>query len=573
MAEYIVTEAEASDNDLSETESLHLSDIDFIDDEPIPDDKSPPYKRLCDSVEKIQLLPSTSTSSATEINSKRKLLDEWRDFTSSPVVRRLFPEKLPGSVTEDGMITYNVQDDVSVSIEELLDNTEELPRDLVLTPAQEKSKQERDLRSRFVYFTQSQHTNGLQGKFSELHKTMKSTKTMQKIWAVFCKCPQERRTVHNTFTSTTTTTGQTSHLALEALLARDCDRIRGCSDRKYCYYLLQYSKGQRSIAGLLRLLNSVGVEHALFGVPLFKRPLTRDFLQKLTTALSVDTDVTFLLEEDNETILKETYTFSMEELLTFCEDTEPDTVQQLIHRYTNLAKQGDTNALAWRNSTNCLNIAKNAYAMWKNNVQGEELDLSLTEYIHKKLENHERGNWVNVDKLLRYQGIEPLWFLNCFRKWLRGPIKGNTIVLQGPGNSGKSMLQDSIIKLLGGVFLSWHHDNQYWKSPVLGARFACIDDLTQKGWVNLDETERRALDGGTITVNKKFTQPTEVKFPPLMITTNCSLEDERFEFLRNRLTRFSFTKCVLDSAGAPKIKVTEADVCDWILKYKDTLDL
>lgn len=564
MAELLDTEAEVQ-GDASEDEDDEFNDLfdteendDFLDNTEFTE--SPPFKKLCDSAEKLML----NNPLIRGLTCTREL------FASGS----LDPNKCINAEVSNGMLTYDVEESESLAIEANVENSE-LPIEgtVIDDPDLREEQLQRDLKKSFVYFSQDLHPSKFQGKFLELHKMMKSQKTMQKIWAVFCRNPPVQQLHEGSWQSTKKVLERRSHISVEAVLSNDCDRIRGCSTKSHCYYLLQYTKGQRSMNGLMSILKHVGVENALIGVPYFKQPLTRTFLQAITTPLHVERDVTFLQEEDNEDFVKQSFTFRMEELITFCEDDEPDTIEQLISRYSNLAKQGDPNAIAWRNSTNCLGIARNAFQLWQSTMQGAELDLTLSEFIMKRCSEFPNGDWKNMTRLLLFHGILDADFCNKLRKWLRGDIKHNVIVFQGPGNTGKSMITDAIIKLLNGAFLSWHGDNQYWKSPALGCRFCCLDDLTKQGWENLDATERRTLDGGTITINKKFHQPTKTKFPPMIITTNKELDEEKYEFLRNRLTWFFFKKVLPQVAGKRPILVSSADVADWILKYKDCLDL
>nr|WFF64102.1 MAG: E1 protein [Betta papillomavirus 1] len=545
MAAFLDTMAEVdNDSDGEELEALFSesptkSDEEFIDDTSITE--SPPLKKLCDDM-KLMCSPSKS---------KRNL--------------QLDINKLEGaSLSAEGIVEYpSTSEELSTQLYDICQNQTE--RECVIeTPNLVKDDKLKKLKHAFPFFSQSVSADQLQGQWFELHKTMKSEKTMQKVWAVYCEMPWVKRGHKN----------ERCHVGVEAVLANDADKIRGAAKGKHCYYLLQYEKGQRSIKGLKKLLESVGVYDALYGVPLCKQPKACKYLRDMTTALSEDTDVTFLTDDQLEDVVVRNTTFSMEELIAFCEDNQPATLQQLISRYTALAKMGDLNALAWRNMTTCFNSARTAFMMWQQTKQGEELDLTLSEFLEKKITEHESegGCHNKVRKLLALHRINEINFLNTLRKWLRGDSKANVIVLQGPGNTGKSMFTHSFMTFLGGAFLSWHADNQYWKSPVLGTRYCCIDDLTEKGWINLDETERRALDGGIITVNKKFHQPTEVKFPPCIITTNCTLEHIRYDFLKNRLSWLPFQHIISTPTG-PKVVITPSDWAAYFKVYKDSLDI
>ncbi|AXH77350.1 MAG: E1 protein [Lutjanus campechanus-associated papillomavirus 1] len=557
--EFIDTMAECSDSGgEEEQEVLTVEDESFIDNTQYCE--SPPrklLKQLCESLEKSSL---------------EKKYAKYDQPGPSVSKRVLFPERHVETQEDSGMLTY---DELSMrdnyEINELV-NTETLFEEEFIAPVVEvqgtlsAQTLEQKLRTSYYHFTAASSPDKIGVRWNDVHKGMKSPKTMQKIWSIFVERPVEVRRNHPNC-------GKRSHVPLEALLCNDAALLRASSTPHHVYYLLEYTDSQRSIKGLQKLLKAVGIEHCLFGVPYFKQPLTRTFLRDSTTPLDVKRDVSFLADIEDEKYIKQSYQFNMEELISYCESSEPETVQQLIYRYTSEAKHGDPNAIAWRNTTSCMNHAKNAFSMWKSTVQGEMLDLSLSDYILHRISENEGGDAAKVRRLFTIQGILEIDFLNTLRKWLVGQHKYNVIVLVGPGNTGKSLFTEALMKCLGGAFLSWHKDNQYWKSPILGSRFCCIDDITLAGWKNLDECERRALDGGIVTINKKFTQPTEVKFPPCLITTNTILTDADFSFLKNRLVWYTFDKVLVTRDGLAEAAVSTADCAAWLLLNRNTLDL
>ncbi|AXH75397.1 MAG: E1 protein [Melanogrammus aeglefinus-associated papillomavirus 1] len=426
------------------------------------------------------------------------------------------------------------------------------------------------LKKSFMSFSVFRQSEGfLQEKkgprWGDLAKPMKSDKTMQKHWIVFFKIPLNGKK-----------TGPTRNLVtVETLLEKDSEGIRSKSNSTFACFLLEYRVKSRSKSGLVKLLAQANITSALIGVPFLKKPLVRDYVREYMTVLDEDVnrDIQLLhLNQDGKSVTK----FNPEEMILYCEEHEPKSVEILISNYRTEAQGGNDNAQAWVELCSAYNNAQTCFKMWKATVKGKQMQLSLTDYIAERSDMYSNGNAINMRKLLVYQGINELVFTNTVRKWLQGKPKQNILCFVGPGSSGKSMLAEAMNVYLDGCVLAVNEHNTFWKQGVIGKRFSLIDDVTLPQWHYLDVSERRTLDGGLIAINKKFSDAVETRMPPTLITTNYYLPDQgdQFSFLINRLTWIKFQRSLpTTSEGLSRILVTAKDVAAWILTNKDSLDL
>ncbi|UDM59448.1 E1 [Wesgulfec papillomavirus] len=507
-----------------------------------------------------------------------EMLNHEASLTASLEKTRISPEKGPpakqakralfGGTMENGIYTYNMGESESNSVLQTLQESAPL-FDSEVTQEEVTSDfsalaMDGILRKHFFGFscTLEKQKKGEGARFNDLAKSMKSDKTMQKNWMIFCERPQ-----------TGLRAGPyRSHVALEAVICQDADNVRAKHDERHALYVIEYNDKMRSTKGVQRLLHSVGVKHALIGVPFTRKPLTRSWITMFTDTLDETKDLTWLSVECNST----NTSFSPEEMLKWCEQECPQNLDCFIALYRRAARAGDENAMAWIDMTSALNAAKQCFALWKATLKGESLQLSLSDYIDKRVSENEGGDAKQVRRLLLFNGVLEVHMLNALRKWLRGSVKKNFLVLHGPGGSGKSMFAEALTLFLEGAMLCIDEQNSFWKSGAVSKRFVMIDDITMRHWRYLDRNERRVLDGGVVAVNKKFSDAAEMKFPPIIATTNYVLTDsgDEFSFLCNRITWIPFPKPIpIRTDGSTAIVVTTADIAAWFLENKETLDL
>lgn len=491
---------------------------------------------LLTSVEKLHVSPSKSPPKKKIRSIQQSLLNCGED--------------------DEGVYSYETTTEHTQQIEQQLINSEPFLTDESNVSLElKREKQQAFLQKTF----NSISSDELPPRWVDVAKTMRSCKTMQKNWIIFCKKPL---------------TGlkhgpKISHIALEAILCQDCSGIRAFHRTNFVCYILDYKNKSRSQSGLSKLLLQANVQHALIGVPFTRKPLVRAWAKQQTSVLSEesgrDVDWVYSTTQQNSTIK-----FNPEELIIFCEETEPSSIEILIANYRLEAQKGNENAQAWIEQCGAYNNAQHCYKMWKATNRGKQLQLSFSDYLLSRLALFEGGDAKKIQALLGFQGLNEINILNLIRKWFQGKAKSSTLCFQGPGNSGKSMLTEALIIVLDGCILSINEHNHFWKQGALGKRYCLIDDVTLSQWQFLDQSERRTLDGGLIAINKKFADSVETKMPPILITTNYYLPDDpQYEFLTNRLTWVQFSKPLPQG----RLIVTPADVAAWLLKNKETLDI
>ncbi|WAQ80613.1 MAG: E1 protein [Fish-associated papillomavirus 1] len=509
-------------------------------------------KRLLEvtnSVEKIQITPEPTPKKRRNIN----------------------PDLLQGGEVVAGKYVYNLTEEETQAITELVDESDEFleseqTQDDTFDQIIEELT-EPQLRTNFFQFSLLKVGQGLGenndkgARWYDVSKTMRSDKTMQKNWIIFCEIPNY--------------TGKRNIVPLEALLCADAEGIRSKRTNVFCMYVLEYRSKQRSAAGIKKLLAQLQCKTALIGVPYIRKPLVREWIKEFTTPLTEDAsrDLQWLQLQITET--RANVKFNPEELIMFCEETEPESIEILIANYRKEASNGNENAQNWIEQCGAFNNAQHCFKMWKATVRGKNMQMTLPAYIGHRMTLFDKGNANAVQKLLCFQGLNELCIINTMRKWMQGHTKHTCICIVGPGSSGKSMFAEALCMFLDGAILNVQENNIFWKQAMLGKRAALIDDVTMGQWDYLDGRERRFLDGGYISVNKKFADAVDTKLPPCIITTNYYLPDmgDKYEFLINRLTWITF-KCKLPLRdGLSRLPVTVDDIAAWFELHKSTLDL
>ncbi|QYW06035.1 E1 protein [Papillomaviridae sp. Seabass_c17043] len=474
-------------------------------------------------------------------------------------------DALEGGSVESGVYTYDLPNDEQTAIETQLESLEEThafekpeTQQLVQDAFTEKAQLQL-LKSDFYKFAYPQLDKG--ARWSDLHREMKNDKTMQKVWSVFMKRPY----------TGARSASQYNHVAIEAVLCTDCDRIRAKHTMTHVYYICEYDKTSRSAAGLRGLLKKVCNTPVVLGVPHLKNKNVRSWLTDQTSPLCDDPekDITALqLNTDvNETAQEK---FNAEELLIYIEENKPISLEILVANYRKLATEGDPNARAWIALSTALPIAKRTFELYKSTLKGIAQQMTMPEYIQSRIQKYSGGSAEKVKELLGYNRVSEQFLLTKLRRWFTGSIKHNVLVFLGPGNTGKSMLCENLTIMTGGCFLSWNDNNTFWKQGIIGARTAYLDDVSLQCWRHLDVHERRTIDGGIVAVNKKFSEAVETRLPPSLFTTNYDIRQmTEFEYLNNRLQWIEFSHPI-DSTG---LKLTPADCAAWIKEHLADLDL
>ncbi|ADZ74262.1 E1 [Zalophus californianus papillomavirus 1] len=224
----------------------------------------------------------------------------------------------------------------------------------------------------------------------------------------------------------------------------------------------------------------------------------------------------------------------------------------------------DSNAAAWLNTNAQAKHLKDCATMVAHYRRGIMRSLSMSGWIHKRVQRApDGGDWRHIIQFIKYQHIEVIVFLTALTHLLKGTPKRNCVLLCGPPNTGKSTFAMSLLSFMGGRVLSFANaKSHFWMQPIVDSRLVLIDDATKNTWDYIDEYLRNALDGNPICLDVKHRAPTQLKCPPILVTSNIDIrEDDRWRYLHSRVCCFKFiNEFPFNREGQP---VYELDDKNW----------
>nr|ALT55052.1 E1 [human papillomavirus 87] len=268
--------------------------------------------------------------------------------------------------------------------------------------------------------------------------------------------------------------------------------------------------------------------------------------------------------------------FSLSVLVQWAYDNEITEESELAYEYAQLGNE-DANAAAFLASNCQARYIKDAITMVRHYRRAEQARMTMSQWIaYRGRKVADTGDWRHIVKLLRYQGIEFISFMEALKHFLKGTPKKSCLVFYGPSDTGKSMFCMSLLKYLGGAVISFvNSTSHFWLSPLVDTKIGLLDDATQQCWVYMDTYLRTVLDGNTMSIDRKHKTLQQLKCPPLMITTNVNIEaDDSLKYLRSRMVVFPFLhKCPLDSNGDPVYKLNNENWKSFFQRSWARLDL
>lgn len=185
-------------------------------------------------------------------------------------------------------------------------------------------------------------------------------------------------------------------------------------------------------------------------------------------------------------------------------------------------------------------------------------------------------DWKHISHFLQYQGIPLYRFVGAMQRFLKCEPKKCCLVFHGPPNTGKSLFAMSLLSFLGGKVISFAISNsQFWLSPLVDAKVGLLDDATYKAWQHIDTFLRGGLDGNTVCIDSKHKAPVQMKFPPMLVTTNVDVKQEQgLKYLHSRLTCFGFSAPLpVSAAGEPRYTLNERTWASFFSRFWGTLAL
>lgn len=273
--------------------------------------------------------------------------------------------------------------------------------------------------------------------------------------------------------------------------------------------------------------------------------------------------------------LQEEQTFELCQMVQWAYDNNYTDEAQIAYEYARLAEE-DPNARAWLKCNNQAKHVRECAAMTKYYKKGEMREMTLSAWLKRCVDLTEGGDWTQIVKFLRFQELNFVMFLAAFKDFLHGKPKKNCILLYGPPNTGKSMFLMSFCKAVQGKVLSFvNSKSQFWLQPIGESKFAVLDDATHATWLYFDTYLRNGLDGNVVCLDAKHRAPSQVTFPPLMVTSNINInEHTKYYYLQSRIACFHFkNEFPLTDDGAPGFDLSVKNWNAFFRKLWKQLDL
>ncbi|ADJ96336.1 E1 protein [Delphinus delphis papillomavirus 1] len=347
-------------------------------------------------------------------------------------------------------------------------------------------------------------------------------------------------------------------------------------------FLVQWktSKCRETVLNLLTGLLTVEKQQILCEPPKITHPGAALFWYKkgLTNACVVTGEMPpwILKQVSLQDQLGSICTFSLSSMIQWAYDNGHETEEAIAYNYALLADE-DKNADAFLRSNSQPKHVKDCASMVKLYRRAEMRNMSIGQWIKYKCDGIDgEGDWKQIIRFLKFQGIDIMSFLIHFRLFLKGIPKKNCIVLFGPPNTGKSLFAMSLIAALGGKVLSFvNAASHFWLSPLADAKIALIDDATPTTWDYADTNLRNLLDGNPMSLDTKHRALMQITCPPLLITTNSNImENPKWKYLHSRVKMYSFlNECPLNSRGEPDFELNKVNWKSFFEKWWSKLSL
>lgn len=385
--------------------------------------------------------------------------------------------------------------------------------------------------------------------FMELTRQYKSNKTCCRDWVVTVYAVQDELLESS-----------------KQLLMKHCAYIWLHQIPPMCLYLLCFNVGKSRETVLRLLINILQVADVqiLAEPPKLRSTLSALFWYKGSMNPNVYAHGEYPEWIMTQTMINhqtaETTQFDLSTMVQYAYDNDLSDEAEIAYHYAKLADT-DANARAFLQHNSQARFVKECAIMVRHYRRGEMKEMSISAWIHRKLQVVEgEGHWSDIVKFVRYQNINFIEFLNAFKSFLQNTPKRSCLLFYGPPDTGKSMFTMSLIKLMKGKVLSFaNYKSTFWLQPVADTKLVLIDDVTYVCWDYIEQYLRNALDGNTVCLDMKHRAPCQIKFPPLMLTSNIDImKEEKYRYLHSRIKAFAFPhKFPFDSDNKPQFKLTD----------------
>nr|WDS49651.1 MAG: E1 protein [Neophocaena asiaeorientalis asiaeorientalis papillomavirus 3] len=268
--------------------------------------------------------------------------------------------------------------------------------------------------------------------------------------------------------------------------------------------------------------------------------------------------------------------FSLSEMVQWGYDNGIQNESTAAYEYALLADV-DKNAEAFLRSNNQAKYVKDCMSMLRLYRLAEMNRMTMSQWIlHRSRTITGEGNWKQIVKFLKFQGVELIGFLRYFSLFLKGVPKKNCLVLYGAPNTGKSLFAMSLMEFLDGKTISHvNSSSHFWLQPLTECKAAMLDDATGSTWDYFDTYLRTVLDGNTVCVDKKHRAPVQLRCPPLIVTTNIDVRiNDKYKYLHSRLKVVEFpNEMPLSDDGEPVFQLTAENWKSFFLRCRSSLGL
>ena len=368
--------------------------------------------------------------------------------------------------------------------------------------------------------------------FADLTRSFKSNKTCNEHWIIFA---------HNIRCELLE--------ASKIQLQNSCDFIQLIENSFSGLYCLEFksAKNRETVHKLLCSILNCHVNQLLSDPPRTRSPPVAIYFYQRAFANSSFKHGDFPDWIKKQTLLTHessaaAETFDLSQMIQFAYDNNLTDEPSIAYKYAIHAEK-DQNAAAFLKHNSQAKFVKDTCAMVKYYKRQEMKELTMSEWIWRCCDECTgEGDWKVIAKFFKYQQVNLVMFLTALKYFLKGVPKKQCLVFYGPSDTGKSYFCNSLIQFLKGRVVSiMNKASTFWLQPLLEGKIGFLDDCTINGWYYLDSNMRGALDGNPVCIDSKHRAPTQIRLPPMLITTNAYLEtDDSLKYLRSRLQLIHF---------------------------------
>lgn len=479
--------------------------------------------------------------------------------------RRLFEEQDSGLELS---LTHEAED--SVAEVEVPGSKDDVPESVSAT-AETKGSQNNEHYKQLLQCSNARATllskfkNAFGVSFTELTRRYKSDKTCCRDWVALVYGLQEEIIEGS-----------------KHLLQQHCEYIWLHVLCPISLYLLCFKTGKsrNTVKNLLVSVLNIGEQQLIADPPQIRSVVAALFWYKESMNKNVYTYGDYPEWIANQTLLShqnvETQQFELCRMIQWAYDNDYIEDSDIAYHYAKLADE-DANARAFLAHNSQAKFVRECAQMVRHYKKGEMKGMTISAWIYTRLKTIDGpGHWSEIVKFIRFQQINFIMFLDVFKQFLASVPKRNCLLIYGAPDCGKSLFCMSLIRALKGKVISFVNSrSHFWLSPLTECKLALLDDATEPCWIYIDQFLRNGIDGNLVSVDCKHKNPVQIKFPPLLITSNTNImNDAKYQYLHSRIKAFEFVnKFPFNEDGTPLFQLTDQSWKSFFQRLWSQLDL